>query len=88
MILILDCYRRKQRGDCNSLEFHRAAIEKAQYVHYRHHPDQPNPLPNPSRSASYRETSRNPSLTLRQLERQFLSYQPSHSNNNTVCENF
>jgi hypothetical protein len=80
----LDCYRRKQRGDCNSLEFYRAAAEKAQYVHNRHHPDQQNSLTNP-RSASLRDVTRHPSLTLRQLERQFLSYQPTSNNHEEVC---
>ena len=81
----LDCYRRKQRGDCNSFEFYRAAAEKAQYVHNRHHPDQNNTSVN-SRSRSLRESPRNPSSTLRQLERQFLSYREPKTNNHTeVC---
>ena len=81
----LDCYRRKQRGDCDSFEFHRAATERAQYVHNRHHPDQQTMSRHP-RSSSLRDTSRRPSLTLRQLERQFLSHQPSiDSCHDEVC---
>ncbi|UJR15977.1 hypothetical protein I4U23_002896 [Adineta vaga] len=75
-----NCYRRKLRGDCNSFEFYRAAAEKAQYVHNRHHPDANNGSIN-SRSRSLRESSRNPSLTLRHLERQFLSYREPKTNN-------
>ncbi|CAF1575897.1 unnamed protein product [Adineta ricciae] len=81
-----NCYRRKQRGDCNSFEFYRAAAEKAQYVHNRHHPDQNGTSVN-SRSRSLRESPRNPSSTLRQLERQFLSYREPKSNNHTELIN-
>ncbi|CAF3409537.1 unnamed protein product [Rotaria sp. Silwood1] len=81
-----NCYRKKQRGDCDSLEFHRAAAEKAQYVHNRHHSNQPNSLSNP-RPSSLRDVSRHPSLTLRQLERRFLSHQQPNSNNNNETRN-
>ncbi|CAF0860633.1 unnamed protein product [Adineta steineri] len=76
-----NCYRRKQRGDCNSFEFYRAAAERAQYVHNRHHTDQQNMLMN-TRSRSLRETStpRHPSIALRQLEREFLSYREPKTN--------
>ncbi len=81
----LDCYRRKQRGDCDTLEFHRAAAEKAQYVHNRHHPDQQNSSSN-ARPPSLRDVARHPSLTLRQLERQFLSFQPPNNNQHDVSQ--
>ena len=74
----LDCYRKKQRGDCNSFEFIRAAAERAQYIHNRHHPDY-QPSTSYSRlGTSFRDVSRHPSLTLRQLERQYLSHQVNH----------
>jgi hypothetical protein len=69
-----DCYRKKQRGDCNSLEFIRAAAEKAQYVHNRYHPDQQQAI-GTTRLVTCRDITRHPSLSLRQLERQFLSHQ-------------
>lgn len=72
-----DCYRRKQRGDCDSLDFHKAAAEKAQYVHYRNHFELEKSLPTSSRAHSFREVSRHPSLSLRHLERQVLSHQPA-----------
>ncbi|CAF0774483.1 unnamed protein product [Rotaria sordida] len=81
-----NCYRKKQRGDCDSLEFHRAAAEKAQYVHNRHHANQQNPSSN-LRQSSLRDVSRHPSLTLRQLERRFLSHkQPNGTNNKSTNE--
>ncbi|CAF1972496.1 unnamed protein product [Rotaria magnacalcarata] len=76
-----NCYRKKQRGDCNSLEFHRAAAEKALYVHNRQPKTEEN-LFGTSRSSRLRDTVRNPSLTLRHLERQFRSYQPSNGTHN------
>ena len=79
----LDCYRKKQRGDCNSLEFQRAAVEKAQYVHNRHHPDQQQSSSFP-RTPIFRDMTRHPSLSLRQLERQWLSHQPANINNEQV----
>lgn len=94
-ILNLDCYRRKQRGDCNSLEFYRAAAEKAQFIHNRLQREQQNPVNN-SRPSSLRDTSRNPSITLRHLERRFrfhkLTNKDSHNdvnqnNNNNIDNN-
>lgn len=73
-----NCYRKKQRGDCSSLEFQRAAAERAQYVYYKHHPDQELPASNPQRPIQS-DLSRHPSWTLRQIERQFLSEQPFDS---------
>lgn len=70
----IDCYRKKQRGDCGGLDFQRAANERAQYVHNRRHPDQPSPKPNP-RPPIQQDLSRQTSWTLRQLERRFLSHQ-------------
>jgi len=70
--LSLDCYRRKQRGDCDSLEFHKAAAERAQYIHFRNHPELQKTLPT-TRAHSFREVTRHPSLSLRQIERQVLS---------------
>lgn len=72
-IYCANCYRKKQRGDCNSFEFIRAAAEKAQYVHNRHHPDQSESLNSPRISTGSREISAHPSSTLRQMERQYLS---------------
>ncbi|CAF1041749.1 unnamed protein product [Adineta steineri] len=75
-IYCTNCYRKKQRGDCNSIEFQRAASERATYVYNERHPDQPSPTPNPQPPVR-RDFLRNPSWTLRQLERQFLSQQPT-----------
>ena len=72
----IDCYRKKQRGDCNGLDFQRASKERAQYVHNPQHPDQPPPTPNPQPPVQH-ELSRNPSWTLRQLELRLLSHRTS-----------
>ena len=70
----LDCYRKKQRGDCHSIEFQRAAAERAQFIYNDHHPDQPAPLSNP-RPPVHHDFLRHPSWTLRQLEREYLTRQ-------------
>ncbi|CAF4904718.1 unnamed protein product, partial [Rotaria socialis] len=38
-IYCANCYRKKQRGDCNSLEFQRAANDRAQYIYNKHRRD-------------------------------------------------
>ncbi len=82
--LLIDCYRKKQRGDCGGIDFQRAAKERAQYIHNLRHPDQPPPTYNP-RPPVRRDFSRNPSWTLRQLERDFLSYQEPNKKDPKVC---
>lgn len=67
------------------MDFKRAASEKAQYVHNSRHPDEPPPVINP-RPPSLRDYSRHPSLTMRQLERHFLSPNESDSKQFRVCE--
>ncbi len=75
----LDCYRKKQRGDCNSLQFQRAASERGDYIYSHRHPDQPSSISNPHRPIQH-DLSRHPSWTLHQLDRQFLSLQPPTTN--------
>lgn len=80
----LDCYRKKQRGECDSRDFRRAANERAQFVYSRQHPDQPEPKENP-RPPIQRGFSRQASWTLRQLERRFLSHQETPNDDFRVC---
>ncbi|CAF2940079.1 unnamed protein product [Rotaria sp. Silwood2] len=75
-----NCYRKKQRGDCNSLDFRRAASEREYKIYNNHDSDQQKSIGN-SRPPIRYIFSRHPSLTLRQLERQFLSYQGPNINN-------
>lgn len=81
----LDCYRKKQRGDCDNRDFRRAANERAQFIFTRQHPDQPPPQENP-RPPIQRGFSRQASWALRQLERRFLSYQEPSNHDFQVCQ--
>jgi hypothetical protein len=80
----IDCYRKKQRGDCSGLDFQRAASERAQYVHNDHHPDQLPPINTP-RPAVRHHSLRHPSWTLHQLEREVLSHPDVNTNIYEVC---
>ncbi|CAF3671368.1 unnamed protein product [Rotaria sordida] len=84
-IYCANCYRKKQSGDCNSLDFRRAASERAQYIYNNHDSDQTQSSGNP-RPPIRHDFSRHPSLTLRQIERQFLSYQPPNFNTYKIID--
>ncbi len=83
-MFFLDCYRKKQRGDCSGLDFQRAAAERAEYVHIDRHPDQSPPISNP-RPPVRHDFSRHPSWTLHQLERQVLSHPEPSTDFYKVC---
>ncbi|CAF3392039.1 unnamed protein product [Rotaria socialis] len=82
-IYCANCYRKKQRGDCNSLEFQRAANDRAQYIYNKHRRDVPRTIEIP-RLPTKPDFVRHPSLALRQLERKFLSNPESHINHNEI----
>ncbi|CAF0996366.1 unnamed protein product [Rotaria magnacalcarata] len=82
-IYCTNCYRKKQRGDCNSLEFQRATADRAQYIYNKHHRDVPRTTEIP-RLPTKPDFLRHPSLALRQLERKFLSNPESTVNHNGI----
>ena len=84
---ILDCYRKKQSGDCNSPAFRRAAAEKAELVFLTRHPNLPMPFTT-SRLMSTNRLSRQLSTALRQkeLEYRFNEKKNSISKNKVRCE--
>ncbi|CAF3535008.1 unnamed protein product [Rotaria sp. Silwood1] len=84
-IYCTNCYRKKQRGDCNTLDFQRAASERAEHTYNNHDSDQTKSTDNIRPMLSY-IFSRQPSITLRKLERQFLSYQGPNVKNNEIID--
>ncbi|CAF1174684.1 unnamed protein product [Didymodactylos carnosus] len=72
---LIDCYRRKRKGDCQSYEFQKAAL-RAPLV------EKTSPISPTVRPAFHRSTQ-HPSTTLRHLERQILGNSNGHSTDKT-----
>ncbi|UJR30608.1 hypothetical protein I4U23_018133 [Adineta vaga] len=68
-----NCYRKKQRGDCNGSDFQQAAAERGKTVYNNRDSDRPSPKSTGRPVVTPNILSQNPSWTLRKLELEFLS---------------